>query len=310
MLIYTLKRLAEALPTLLVVILLAFLLTRAAPGGPFDEEQAMPPEVRANLERSYGLDAPLHEQFLRYLGGLLRGDFGPSFTFKDYSVSELIAEGLPTSAALGGAALLLAVLAGIPLGLVAALRARGWLDRLAMGLAVGGIALPVFVIGPLLVLVFGVYLDLVPVAGWGEGAWLDRILPTVTLALPIVAYLARLTRGSVLEVLQSPFVMAAKARGVARHSLILRHVLPAAMVPVIGYLGPASAAILTGSLVVEILFGIPGIGRHLVMGALNRDYTLVMGMVILYASSMILANLVADLGCAAVDPRIRLGRRR
>lgn len=310
MLIYTLKRLAEALPTLLVVILLAFLLTRAAPGGPFDEEQAMPPEVRANLERSYGLDAPLHEQFLRYLGGLLRGDFGPSFTFKDYSVSELIAEGLPTSAALGGMALLAAVLAGIPLGLVAALRARGWLDRLAMGLAVAGIALPVFVIGPLLVLVFGVYLDLVPVAGWAEGAWRDRVLPTVTLALPIVAYLARLTRGSVLEVLQSPFVMAAKARGVSRHSLILRHVLPAAMVPVIGYLGPASAAILTGSLVVEILFGIPGIGRHLVMGALNRDYTLVMGMVILYASSMILANLVADLGCAAVDPRIRLGRRR
>lgn len=310
MLIHALRRLAEALPTLLVVIFLAFMLTRFAPGGPFDEEQAIPPEVRANLERSYGLDAPLSEQFVRYLGGLLRGDFGPSYTFKDYSVSELIAEGLPTSVALGGYALLLAMVAGIPLGLLAALCARGWVDRLAMGLAVVGIALPVFVIGPLLALVFGVYLDLVPVAGWADGAWRDRILPTVTLALPVVAYLARLTRGSVLEVLQSPFVMAAKARGVGRYSLVARHVLPAAMVPVIGYLGPASAAILTGSLVVETLFGIPGIGRHLVMGALNRDYTLVMGMVILYASSMILANLLADLGCAAVDPRIRLGRRR
>ena len=307
---YALKRLAEAVPTLLVVVFLAFLLTRAAPGGPFDDEQAIPPEVRANLERSYGLDAPLPEQFLRYMGGLLRGDFGPSYTYKDYSVSELIVEGLPTSAALGGYALLLAVLAGIPLGLLAALRAHAWPDRLAMGLAVGGIALPVFVIGPLLALVFGVYLDLVPVAGWAEGAWRDRILPTVTLALPIVAYLARLTRGSVLEVLQSPFVMAARARGVQPHSLILRHVLPAAMVPVMGYLGPASAAILTGSLVVETLFGIPGIGRHLVMGAMNRDYTLVMGMVILYASSMILANLIADLGCAAMDPRIRLGKGR
>jgi oligopeptide transport system permease protein len=304
------RRLLVAIPTLAVVVALSFALTRAAPGGPFDEEQALPPEIRANLEAAYGLDDPVPVQFGRYVAGLLRGDFGPSFKFRDFTVTELIAGGLPVSLAIGSAALLLALALGIPMGIAAARARGGAADRAVMAFAVAGISVPVFVIAPFFALVFGIWLGWLPVAGWEPGRPADMVLPVVTLALPVIAYVARLTRGSLLEVLQAPWIRAARARGLPRRAILLRHALPSALLPVVSYLGPAAAAVLAGSLVVETIFGLPGMGRHLVQGALNRDYTLVMGMVIVYAALMILMNLLADLACAWLDPRIRSEQRR
>ena len=309
MLAYAVRRLLGAIPTLAVIVTLSFVMTRLAPGGPFDEEQALPPEIRANLEAAYGLDRPMAVQFGRYVGGLLRGDFGPSYKFRDFSVTELIASGLPVSLAIGTAAILLALLLGIPAGVWAALAHDRLVDRCVMSFAVAGISIPVFVIAPMLALVFGIYLRWLPVAGWTPGRHADLVLPVVTLALPVVAYLARLTRGSLLEVLRAPWVRAARARGLSSRRILLRHALPGALLPVVSYLGPAAAAVLTGSLVVETIFGLPGMGRHLVQGALNRDYTLVMGMVIVYALLMIALNLAADLVYAWLDPRIRRERR-
>ena len=306
---FILRRLLTALPTLALIVAMSFLLTRLAPGGPFDEEQALAPEIRANLEAAYGLDQPIYLQFGRYVGGLLRGDFGPSFKFRDFTVGELIADGLPVSLAIGLAALGLALAIGVPAGILAALSRGRLTDRLLMTVAVAGISVPVFVIAPLLMLVFGIWLRWLPVAGWIPGRPADLVLPVVTLALPVIAYLARLTRGSLLEVLRATWIRAARARGLPERTVILRHALPAALLPVVSYLGPAAAAVLAGSLVVETLFGLPGMGRHLVQGALNRDYTLVMGMVIVYASLMILLNLMADLVYAWLDPRIREERR-
>lgn len=302
---FILRRLLTALPTLALIVAMSFLLTRLAPGGPFDQEQALAPEIRANLEAAYGLDQPIYLQFGRYVGGLLRGDFGPSFKFRDFTVGELIADGLPVSLAIGLAALGLALAIGVPVGILAALSRGRFTDRLLMTVAVAGISIPVFVIAPLLMLVFGIWLRWLPVAGWNPGRPADLVLPVVTLALPVVAYLARLTRGSLLEVLRATWIRAARARGLPERTVILRHALPAALLPVVSYLGPAAAAVLAGSLVVETLFGLPGMGRHLVQGALNRDYTLVMGMVIVYAGLMILLNLMADLVYAWLDPRIR-----
>jgi oligopeptide transport system permease protein len=306
---FILRRLLAALPTLALIIALSFLLTRLAPGGPFDEEQALPPEIRANLEAAYGLDQPVPVQFGRYVTGLLHGDFGPSFKFRDFTVSELIADGLPVSLTVGLAALVLALAIGVPAGIWAALSRGRVADRLVMAIAVAGISIPVFVIAPLLTLVFGIWLRWLPVAGWMPGRPSDLVLPVVTVALPVIAYLARLTRGSLLEVLRATWIRAARARGLSERTVILRHALPAALLPVVSYLGPAAAAVLAGSLVVETLFGLPGMGRHLVQGALNRDYTLVMGMVIVYAALMILLNLLADLVYAWLDPRIRQERR-
>jgi oligopeptide transport system permease protein len=307
---YVLKRLLGAIPTLALIVVLAFLLMRLAPGGPFDEEQAIPPEIRANLERAYGLDQPLPVQLGRYLSGLVRGDFGPSFKFKDFTVTELIAAGLPVSLQLGALAMLVTILVGVPLGVFSALRQNQAIDHLVMALAVLGIAVPVFVVAPLAALVFGVRLGWLPVSGWAPGEWRDMVMPVAALALPVMAYVARLTRASLLEVLGSPFVRAARARGVGGARVVWRHALPAGLVPVVSYLGPAAAAVLTGSLVVEVLFGLPGIGRHLVQGALNRDYTLVLGMVLVYASIMILMNLLVDVVYAWLDPRVRPGARR
>ncbi len=300
-----LRRLLAAIPTLAAIIAIAFLMMRLAPGGPFDEEQALPAEIRANLEAAYGLDRPLPVQFGRYLAGLARGDFGPSFKFRDFTVTELIRGGLPVSLVLGGSALLVALLIGLPAGAWAALRRDRWPDRAIMAVASAGIAVPVFVIAPLLVLGFGIHLGWLPVAGWEPGRYRDLVLPVVALALPVAAQLSRLCRGSLLEVLRAPWIRAARARGLPEHRIMLAHALPAALVPVVSYLGPAIAALLSGSLVVETLFGLPGMGRYLVEGALNRDYTLVMGMVIVYAALMITLNLAADLACAWLDPRIR-----
>jgi oligopeptide transport system permease protein len=302
---YALSRLAGVVPTLFIIITLSFFIIRIAPGGPFDEEQALPPEIKANLEAAYGLDRPLYEQYLRYLSGLVRGDFGPSFKFKDFSVTELIVQGLPISLMLGLSAVLLALLVGIPLGAMAALRHNSGTDYSIMGFAVLGIALPSFVTGPLFALVFGLYLRWLPVAGWETGQLRYLVLPVITLALPVIAYIARLTRGSLLEVLRSNFVRTARAKGLSETQVLLKHALRPALLPVVSYLGPATAFVVTGSLVVETVFGLPGSGRYLVQGAINRDYTLVMGMIVVYGSLTLLLNLIADLLYGWLDPRVR-----
>jgi oligopeptide transport system permease protein len=307
MLKYALRRLLGMIPTMLVIVAAAFFVMRLAPGGPFDDEQTLPPEIKANLEAAYGLDQPVTVQFGRYVAGLLRGDLGPSFKYKDYRVSELIARGLPVTLTIGTLALLLAVGVGVPLGMVAALRHDRVVDHAVMSAALVGIAVPNFVVAPVLALAFGVWLGWLPVAGWAPGSVRHLILPVVTLALPFVAYIARLARGSLLEVLQAPYLRAARAKGLARGALLRRHALKPTILPVVSFLGPAAAALLTGSLVVEQVFGLPGVGRYFVQGAINRDYTLVMGMVIFYAALILLLNLLVDLVYGWLDPRIRHG---
>jgi oligopeptide transport system permease protein len=307
MLRYALGRLLGIVPTLLVIVTAAFFVMRLAPGGPFDEEQSIPPEIEANLQAAYGLDQPVVVQYGRYLQGLVHGDLGPSFKYKDYRVSELIARGLPVTLTIGMLALLLALALGVPLGMAAALRHDTALDHVVMTIALAGIAIPGFVLAPVLALLFGVKLDWLPVAGWEPGSVRHMLLPVVTLALPFVAYIARLTRGSLLEVLQAPYLRAARAKGLARGALIRRHALKPTLLPVVSFLGPAAAALLAGSLVVEQVFGLPGVGRYFVQGAINRDYTLVMGMVIFYAALILLLNLAVDLVYGWLDPRIRHG---
>lgn len=305
---YALRRLLGLVPTLFIIVSLAFVVVRLAPGGPFDQEQALPPEVKANLDRAYGLDRPLPEQYVRYLGRLAHGDLGPSMRLRDFSVNQLIAIGLPVSLTIGGLALLLSLLVGLPLGMAAALARRPGLDRLLMGATALGIAVPPYVTAPLLALVFGIYLKWLPVAGWEGGALRDLVLPVVALALPTLAYIARLMRASVLEVAGLAFVRAARAKGLSESRIALVHVLPPALAPVLAYLGPAAAGILAGSLVIETVFGLPGMGRFLVEGALNRDYTLVLGKVIVYAVLVLVLNLVVDLLRGVLDPRVRAGR--
>lgn len=305
MLSYALRRLLQVVPTLFVIVTAAFFVMRLAPGGPFDQEQTLPPEIAANLEAAYGLDQPMVVQYGHYLASLAHGDLGPSFKYKDFRVSELIARGLPVTLTIGALALLLAVGLGVPLGMLAALRQNGALDHAVTGVALIGIAIPSFVVAPVLALVFGVKLGWLPVAGWEPGNVRFLVLPVITLALPFVAYIARLARGSLLEVLQSPYLRAARAKGLARGALLRRHALKPTLLPVVSFLGPATAALLTGSLVVEQVFGLPGVGRYFVQGAINRDYTLVMGMVIFYAALILLFNLVVDLLYGWLDPRIR-----
>ena len=304
MLAYAARRLAAIPPTLFIIVTLAFVVVRAAPGGPFDAEQSLPPQVKANLERAYGLDQPLITQYLRYLRALAHGDFGPSLKYRDLSVRALIAQGLPVSLTLGIAALIVALALGVPLGVWAALRRGRAVDHALMGFAVLGVVLPSFVTGPLLALIFGLGLRWLPVAGWQEGNPYYLVLPVITLALPLMAYIARLMRSSLLEVLQSDFIRAARARGLGERRVIARHALPPALLPVVSYLGPATAFVVTGSLVVETVFGLPGTGRFLVEGAIDRDYTLVMGMVIVYGLITLGCNLAADLVYGWLDPRI------
>jgi oligopeptide transport system permease protein len=299
------RRLLGMLPTLVCIVSASFFIVRLAPGGPFDQEQALPPQIRANLDRLYGLDQPLSTQYAHYLGGLLRGDFGPSFKQRDFTVGELIAQGLPVSLTVGLGAILLAVLIGIPLGVGAALRRNSPVDYGIAGLVVLAIALPSFVVGPLLALVFGLYLHWLPVAGWEEGTPRYLVLPILTLALPVIAYIARITRGSLLEVLRANYVRAARARGLGEFRVLWRHALRPALLPVVSYLGPATAYVVTGSLVVESVFGLPGTGRYLVQGAINRDYTLVMGMITVYGALTLTLNLVADLIYGWLDPTMR-----
>jgi len=301
------KRFLGAWPTLFVLVAVAFFLIRLAPGGPFDAERRLPPEVEANLQAAYHLDAPLHEQFVRYLASIARGDFGPSFQYKDYTVTELIAAGFPVSLKLGGLAMLLAVILGVAAGSVAALRRNRLTDHIVMAVSMTGISVPNFVMAPLLILLFAVHLGWLPAGGLGDGSAAHLVLPVIALALPQVAYVSRLTRGSMIEVLNSDFIRTARAKGLPEHLVLLRHALPPALMPVISYLGPATAAIVTGSVVIEQVFGVPGLGRYFVQGALNRDYTLVMGVVIFYGALIILMNLLVDLAYALLDPRVRHG---
>ena len=305
MLKYSLKRLITAIPTLLILMTLAFFMMRAAPGGPFDTEKTLPPEIQANLDKKYHLDEPLIQQYGRYLLDLLQGDFGPSFQYKDYTVNELIATGFPVSLRLGGIAVLLAFVIGSSIGILAARMQNSATDYTLMAGAMTGISIPNFVLAPLLILLFAVYLQWLPAGGWNGGALQNTILPIIGLALPQIAYISRLMRGSMIEVLRSNAIRTARAKGLPEHTVILRHALKPALLPVISFLGPATAAILTGSVVIEQIFGIPGLGRYFVQGALNRDYTLVMGVVVFYGVLIILFNFIVDLLYAALDPKIR-----
>ncbi len=301
---YVWRRLMGAIPTLLVIITLAFFLIRLAPGGPFDTERAVSPEIAANMARAYHLDQPLPMQYGHYLWNVAQGDFGPSFKYKDHSVSELIAQGFPVSLQLGLSAMLLALVIGLPAGIIAALNQNRWLDHSIMTLAMTGITIPSFVMAPLLALIFGVMLHWLPVAGW-NGHWQAAVLPTIALALPQIAYAARLMRASTLETLSSPHIRTATAKGLPIPLILRRHVLKGALLPILSWLAPATAAIITGSVVIEQIFGIPGIGRHFVQGALNRDYTLVMGVVIFYGALIIVMNLLVDVLYGFIDPRVR-----
>jgi oligopeptide transport system permease protein len=283
----------------------SFFIVRLAPGGPFEQEQALPAAIRANLDRLYGLDQPLGVQYVRYLRGLLHGDFGPSFNVRDFSVGELIAQGLPLSLTLGALALASSLLAGIPLGVASAMKRSSPTDFGITTAVVLGVALPSFVTGPLLALVFGLYLHWLPVAGWEAGEPRYLVLPVIALALPVTAYIARITRGSLLEVLRANYVQTARARGLGEARVIWRHALRPALLPVVSYLGPAAAYVLTGSLVVETVFGLPGTGRYLVQGAIDRDYTLVTGMITVYAALTLGFNLIADLVYRWLDPTVR-----
>lgn len=298
-------RLLSAIPTVWVVVTIAFFLVRFAPGSPFEDEQRLPPAVRANLDRAYGLDQPIGVQYGRYLSGLLHGDLGPSLRQRDRRVVDLVREGLPVSLTLGGCALGLALLVGIVGGLTAAVRRDSALDRWLGRLAVIAVALPPYVTAPMLVLIFAVGAGWLPVAGWEAGRPADLVLPVVALALPTAGTLMRLLRASALDVLNGPAILAARARGLSAQRILLVHVLPPALSPVFAYLGGAAAALLGGSLVVETVFGLPGMGRFLVEGALNRDYTLVLGKVVVYAVLVLLLNLCADVAALALNPAAR-----
>ena len=305
MLRYALLRLLGAIPTLLLVIVLAFLMVHAAPGGPFDNERVLPPETAAALAEAYNLDDPLHRQFFNYLFGLVRGDLGPSYRYRDYTVGELIGNAFPVSLKLGAMAMLLATVIGVATGSFAALRRNSVLDRIVMTFAMTGISIPVFVVAPVLVLLFAVKLQWLP-AGWSANDSVARfMLPVIALALPQIAYIARLMRASMIEVLASDFIRTARAQGLGTSAIVRYHALRPAMLPVLSYMGPAIAAILTGSVVIEEIFGIPGLGQFFVRGALNRDYTLVLGIVIFYAALIVLLNFIVDVFYGVIDPRIR-----
>ena len=296
--------LAEALFTLWLLATLCFVLLRAAPGGPFDSEKTAPPEVQAALAAQYRLDQPMLSQYGHWLGDVLHGDLGPSFQYPDYTVNELIAGSLPISLINGGAALLLSLLLGLPLGIWAALHAGQRMDRLLMFVAGLGLALPKFVVAPLLILVFAVTLHWLPAGGW-DGSWRNAVLPIVALSLPNLAYCARLTRASLLEVLDADFMRAARGRGLSETRLLFAHALRPGLLPVVAWLSPALINVVSGSAVVEQVFGIPGIGRYFVQGALNRDYTLVLGIVLVIGAAIALINALVDALRAWMDPRLR-----
>ena len=306
MLRYVLKRLLTAIPTLFVIVTISFFLMRVAPGGPFNQERGLNPVIKANLEKVFHLDEPLWRQYLRYLGDLARGEFGPSYTSPDFTVAEKFAHGLPVSIQLGASALILALIIGTLLGITAALYQNRPADYAVIATATAGSTIPTFVIAPLYQLFFALTLNWgIPVGGWGEGALVNKIGPILTLMLPQLAVVARLMRGSMIESLRSHHIRTARALGLSDYSIIIRHALRGALLPIVSYAGPAAAALLTGSIIVETIFSIPGIGREFVLAALNRDYTVVMGTVVVIAVFTIIFNLLVDVAYAVIDPRVR-----
>ena len=306
MLAYLLKRLAVALPTLLALIVVSYALMYAAPGGPFDTERALAPEVMANLERKYGLDAPLVVQIGRYVASIVTEfDFGPSLRYTDRSVNEIIAQGFPVTLTYGAWSFVVAVLAGVSLGIAAAVRHDTVLDYLAVGVSIGAQVLPNFVMAPLLTLVFTLWLGWLPGGGWQGGEWPYLVMPVIALSTSFMASIARITRSSMLEVLNTSFIRTARAKGLPRRRIVLRHALKPALVPVLSYLGPAFVGMITGSVVIDVFFATGGIGQFFVNSALNRDYPVIMGVTILAGALTVLFNLAVDLLYAWIDPRIR-----
>ena len=311
---FILRRLAVAIPTLLLVITVAFFMMRAAPGGPFDTDRKLPPAVEQKILEKYGMDKPVFEQYVDYLGDVVTGDFGPSLKNRDKTVSDLISEGLPVSATIGGIAMFLAFFVGGGLGIIAGLRQNSFLDYVLMGFATLGISVPSYVIGPVAALIFGVGIEIFGFRtnffapgglDMGRMTAYTITLPVLTLALYYIAGISRIMRGSMIEAMRSNHIRTARAKGASEVEVVLKHALPIAILPLISYLGPASVGVITGSLVIERVFSLPGIGSFFIDGALNRDYTLVMGVVILFASLIILMNLIADILYAILDPRVK-----
>jgi len=308
MLGYVLRRILVAVPTILVIITVAFFMMRIAPGGPFDLERPMPEEIRQNILAAYGMDQPVWKQYVDYLAGLARGDLGPSLKFRDMDVADIIGQGFPVSATIGALSMSLAVLIGSLFGSIAALRQNRPTDYAVVAFATVGIVIPPFVVGPILALTIGIYLGWLPSGGLDPrmGMTPERlILPVITLALPQIAIISRLMRASMIEVIRSNYIRTARAKGLSAPAVIVKHALRSAILPLVSYLGPASAALLTGSIVIEQVFSLPGIGRQFVNAALQRDYTVVMGVVILYASLIIILNLIADLLYAVLNPKVK-----
>ena len=304
MLRFVAQRLLQAIPVMLIIITVSFFMLRLAPGGPFTQEKAVTPEILRNLEAHYGLDKPLYVQFFTYLKKIvLHGDLGPSFKYSNRTVNEIIADKLPVSLELGGWALLVALSLGLPLGVLAAVKRNSWLDYICSAIGMIGICVPVFVGGPLLALLFGIYLRWFNVSGWD--GMTDRILPALTLGLAYAAYIMRLTRGGMLEVLNQDYIRTARAKGASETRIVLRHALRGGLLPVVSFLGPAIAGILTGSFVIETIFQVPGLGREFVNSAFNRDYTLVLGTVILYAGLIVVTNLLADVVQVWLNPKLK-----
>lgn len=305
MLRYALRRSLTAIPTLFLIVTLSFFMMRLAPGGPFNQEKGLNPVIKANLERQYNLNEPLWRQYLYYLNDLVHGNLGPSYTLPDFTVADLFKEGLPVSAQLGASALIFAIVLGTFLGIMGALYQNRSVDYSVIAVATAGSTIPTFVIAPLLQLAFGLWLRWLPVGGWNEGSLASKILPALTLSLPQIAIVARLMRGSMIEALRSHHIRTARSLGLPQTTVILRHALRGALLPIVSYAGPAAAALLTGSVVVETIFSVPGIGRYFVEGALNRDYTVVLGTVVVIAVFTIVFNLAVDLIYAVLDPRVR-----
>ena len=303
MLNYAFKRILTIIPTLLAIITLTFFLMRIAPGGPFDEERPLAPAVLENIQASYGLNKPLIEQYFIYIGNLLQGDMGPSFVYRDKRVHEVLAEGLPISITLGGTALLLALIIGVFLGSIAALNQNKKTDVFIVTFATFGITTPNYVIAPILTLIFALTFSILPATGWGSPS--QMVLPVISLALPQIAIVTRLMRGSMLEALKSDHIRTARAYGLPMTHVVGKHAMRSALLPVLSYLGPAAAALMTGSIVIEQIFNLPGIGRYFVTSALNRDYTMVMGTVIIVATLVLVFNLIVDLLYTVLDPRVR-----
>ena len=301
------SRVAQAVPVIFIVITLTFFMVRAAPGGPIDADRAAPPEVIAALNAKYNLDAPLYEQFFSYLGDMLHGDLGPSFKYPGRSVNEMIAGGFPVTLELATYAILLAMLIGIPIGIVAALNTNTAKDYLPMSFAMLGICLPSFVLGPMLILIFGIWLEMLPVSGWGQTPG-DKILPAITLGSTYAAYIARITRGGMLEILSQDYIRTARAKGLSTPRIVIVHALRGGITPVISFLGPAIAGLIAGSFVVESIFQIPGLGRFYIQAAFNRDYTMVLGTTIFFSVLIVIFNLLADLLLVWLNPRLRGGK--